>query len=241
MRAFGALVRPIRYGYMAGGPRNPGSGLTPKDLAARHPRLYHVADPGALPGILRHGLLPTSALLSLFEVPAAERPAIERRRRPASVPLRHPAHGTAVITDNLPLSEAALEACLDDRLAPADWLGILNGRVFFWPDEESLGRLLGARLNRGRQRLVLVADTLGLARRHQGRMELAAINTGSTIRRPARRGLSTFTPLLRHDYEAWRRLRGGLDRIREVTVVGGVADIADHLVEHRVVGGGGRA
>jgi uncharacterized protein DUF7002 len=237
MRAFGTLVPPIRRGYMAGRPRRPGSGLTPEDLAARHPRLYHVADPAALPGILRHGLLPTSALLSLFEVPEADRPAIERRRRPAGVALSHPVHGRAVITDNLPLSEAALEACLDDGLAPADWLGILNGRVFFWPDEESLGRLLGARLNRRRERLVLVLDTLSLARRHQRRVELAAINTGSTIRRPARRGLSTFTPLLRHDYLTWRRLRGGLDRIREVTVVGGVADVADHLVEHRSVGG----
>jgi hypothetical protein len=208
-------------------------------LAAKHPRLYHVADPGALPGILRHGLLPTSDLLSLFEVPSADRHAIERRRRPASVPLRHPVHGEAVVTDNLPLSEAALALCLDDGLAPGDWLALLNSRVFFWPDEEGLGRLLGARLNRNRERLVLVLDTLGLARRHQRRMELAAINTGSTIRRPARRGLSTFVPLLRHDYEAWRRLRGGLDRIREVTVVGGVPDAAEHLIEHRFVAGRG--
>lgn len=211
--------------------------MTPEDLAARHPRLYHVADPGALPGILRHGLLPTSDLLRLFGVAGAERFALERRRRPASVRLSHPEHGEAVITDNLPLSEAALEACLDDGLAPADWLAILNGRVFFWPDEDGLARLLGARLNRGRPRLVLVLDTLGLARRHHGRIELSAINTGSTIRRPARRGLSTFTPLRLHDYEGWRRLRGGLDRIREVTVVGGVGDVGDHLVEHRIVEG----
>lgn len=193
--------------------------------------------PGSLPSILRHGLLPTSGLLALFEVPDAERAAIERKRRPAGIVLKHPMHGEAAITDNLPLSEAVLRLCLDDGLEPADWLAILNGRVFFWPDEESLGRLLGARLNRGRERSVLVLDTLGLARRHAERMELAAINTGSTIRRPARRGLSTFTPLRRHGYEAWRRLRGGLDRIREVTVVGAVPDVADHLVEHRRVVG----
>lgn len=211
--------------------------MSPEDLAAVHPRLYHVADPGALPGILRHGLLPTSGLLTLFEVPEAERRAIERRRRPESVRLTHPEHGEAVITDNLPLSEAALEACLDDGLTPADWLLLLNSRVFFWPDEEGLARLLGARLNRNRDRLVLVLDTLGVARRHHRRMELSAINTGSTIRRPARRGLSTFTPLGRHGCEAWRRLRGGRDRIREVTVVGGVADVGEHLVGHYVAPG----
>jgi hypothetical protein len=213
--------------------------LSPEELAAKHPRLYHVTDPGALEGILRHGLLPTSGLLSLFEVPEADRHLIERRRRPASVRLTHPAHGEAVITDNLPLSETALEACLDDGLAPGDWLAILNERVFFWPDEHSLARLLGAKLNRDRDRLVLVLDTLGVARRHGQRMALSAINTGSTIRRPARRGLSTFVPLCLHDYEAWRRLRGGRDRIREVTVVGGVAQVADHLVEHYRVPGRG--
>lgn len=211
--------------------------MTPEDLAALHPRLYHLTDPGALPGILRHGLLPTSALLSLFEVTGPERHAVERRRRPESVRLSHPEHGEAVITDNLPLSEAALGACLDDGLTPEEWLLLLNGRVFFWPDEESLARLLNARLNRGRERLVLVLDTLGVARRHHRRIELAAINTGSTIRRPARRGLSTFTPLGLHGYEAWRRLRGGRDRIREVTVVGGVADAAEHLVGHYVAPG----
>lgn len=220
-----------------GGP--PGRALSPEDLAAKHPRLYHVTDPDARPGILRHGLLPTSGLLSLFEVPAADRPAIERRRRPAGVTLTHRVHGSAVITDNLPLSEAALASCLDDGLAPGDWLAMLNERVFFWPDQESLGRLLSARLNRRRDRLVLVLDTLSLARRHGRRMELSAINTGSTIRKTARRGLATFVPLGLHSYGAWRRLRGGLDRIREVTVVGGVDDVADHLIEHRRVPGRG--
>lgn len=209
--------------------------LTPEDLAALHPRLYHIGDPRGLPGILRHGLLSTSRLLDLFDVPRAEQRALERARRPASVPLRHQHLGEAILTDNVPLSEVALEKCLDDGLKPGDWLALLNRRVFFWPDEQSLRGLLGARLNRGRERLVLVVDTLSLARRYAGRIELAPINTGSTIRKPARRGKATFTPLLRYDYEAWRRLRGGRDRIREVTVLDGIVPITDHLIEHRVV------
>lgn len=123
--------------------------MSPEDLAAKHPRLYHLTDPVALPGILRHGLLPTSGLLSLFEVPQADRVAIERRRRSAGVPITHPIHGTAVITDNLPLSETALTSCLDDDLSPEDWLLLLNQRVFFWPDEENLGGHRNARMNRG--------------------------------------------------------------------------------------------
>ncbi len=207
--------------------------MSPEDLARRHPRLYHLTNPGALPGILRHGLLPTSLLLSLFEVPSADRPKIERKRRPSSVPLWHDVHGKAVITDNVPLSEVALQKCLDDGLTPEKWLIMLNSRVFFWPDEASLGRLVSARLNRGRDLLVLVVDALSLARHH--RLELSPINSGSTIRRPARRGLSTFVPMDRHDYATWQQLRGGRDRVREVTVVGGVADITDHLVRHYTI------
>ncbi len=208
--------------------------MSPEDLAARHPRLYHVAAPGAAAGIRRHGLLPTSALLTLFEVPLAARRTIEGERRTASVTLTHPVHGRAIITDNLPLIMPSLSACLDDRLRVSDWLRILNERVFFWPDEAGLARLLGARVNRRRDREVLVFDTLSLATRHAERMDLCAINSGATMRRAARRGLSTFVPLQSHGYETWRRLRGRRDRLCEVTVRGGVPDIADHLVEVRL-------
>ena len=209
--------------------------MTPEQLAERHPRLYHVTAPGAWEGIKRHGLLPTSRLLDLFEVPAAERALIEGARRPASLPVAHPVHGVATITDNAPLNMKCLAACLDDGLTPADWLRRLNERVFFWADERGLARLLGARLNRGRARDVLVVDTRSLARAHHARVELSAINSGAALRRAARRGLHTFTPMGAHSYEAWRRLRGKLDRVLEVTVVGGCRDIADHVVAVRRV------
>ena len=212
--------------------------MTPEDLAERHPRLFHLTGPEAVPGILRHGLLPTSDLLSLFEIAAEDRSRIECARRPASVQLTHPVHGRATITDNLPLSMTALSSCLDDQMSPVDWLRTLNRRVFFWADQAGLSRLLGARLNRGRERAVLVLDTLTLARRYAEHIELSPINSGATLRRAARRGRATFTPMPLHGYEAWRRLRGGRDRILEVTSVVGITDVADHLVDVRRVTGG---
>jgi len=209
--------------------------VTPEDLANRHPRLFHVTRPDSVAGILARGLLPTSGLLDLFEVTGERRAAIERRRRPGSVVLHHPAQGSATVTDQLPMTEAALERCLDDGLAPSDWLVLLNARVFFWADEAGLARLLGARMNRGRALAVLVLDTLGLVSAHAERVELSPINSGATMRRPARRGLGTFTPLLALPYGEWSRRRGGRDRVLEVTVVGGVPDVSRHVLEVRRV------
>ena len=44
-------------------------GMSPEDLAARYPCLYHVTGPSAFDGIKRHGLLPTNELLTLYSVP----------------------------------------------------------------------------------------------------------------------------------------------------------------------------
>jgi hypothetical protein len=84
-----------------------------------------------------------------------------------------------------------------------------------------------------------VLDTLSVAQQNGEQMELSPINSGSARRLPARRGLSTFTPLLRHDYPTWQWLRNKAtaDHIVELTVVGGVDDITDHLVERRLVSG----
>ncbi len=209
--------------------------MTPEELAGRHPRLFHVTSPGAWESIVRHGLLPACDLVDLFAPDRGQPDDLLATRRPAEVVLDHPLHGQAILNDNLPLSERALAACLDDGLRARDWLRLLNQRVFFWSDESGLQRLLGARMNRGRPREVLVFDTLALVAAHADRVEISPINSGATIRRPARRGLATFTPLGAMTYAAWRRRRGRLDRVVEVVVRGGVPDIQRYLLDRRTV------
>ena len=207
-----------------------GRGVTPAELAERHSRLYHLTRPEAWPAIAQHGLWSTSALLDRAGLDPPARAAIEQTCRPRAVSLVGHAFGDVVLNDQSPMSDRALAGCLDDGLVPADWLRLLNGRVFFWADEAGLARLLGARANRGRAVLVLTLDTLALAEAYGGRMALSAINSGATIRRPARRGLSTFTPLGAGSYAEWARLRGRRDRVLEVTVEGGVVDLERFMV-----------
>ena len=210
--------------------------MTPDELAALHPRLYHVTAPGGIEGIRRHGLLSARAILDRLGVEGEERERLLTRRRATEVALSRPGRGAFTINDNLPLTEAALETCLDDGIAPAEWLRALNDRVYFWPSEKRLATLLGARMNRDRAREVIVFDALPLARAHAERVRLSPINGGSTIRKPARRGRATYAPLLEHGWEEWRRLRGRLDAIAEVAIEGAVPDAAEHVVEVRRVG-----
>lgn len=205
--------------------------MTPEELAERHPKLYHVTEPGAWPSIKLHGLLSTSRLLDLFEAEGPERNRLEMELRAVFAPLSHPVHGKVVLNDQSPMRDKALKSCLDDGLAPCDWLKLLNSRVFFWPSEERLLGHLNARLNRIRSREVIIVDTLKLAKAHAAEIELCPINSGVTFRKAARRGKNTFTPLLKYSYAEWRKLRGQKDKIQEITVLHQVLDIADLVID----------
>jgi len=202
--------------------------MSPKDLSARHPVLYHLTAIENVSGIMANGLLPTACVLDLFGVAAELRAEIESQCRPLHVPLQHAVHGQAIITDNSPLSMKALATCLDDGFLPIDWLAELNRRVFFWVDKVGVESLLNARRNRLRDMAVLELDTLQVAERYYAAIQLCAINSGATIRKPVRRGPSTFTPMGPYTYTEWQRLRGGRDTIREVTLMGGLSDVPQY-------------
>ncbi|MDZ4323201.1 MAG: hypothetical protein U1A05_03845, partial [Alphaproteobacteria bacterium] len=186
--------------------------------------------------IKQNGLLSTTRLLDLFEIDKEKRIIIEEKRRPSSLVIEHSRYGRAIINDNLPLNEKSLANCLDHGLTPADWLRVLNSRVFFWASKEGLDRLLGARLNRNRVREILVVDTLSLAKAYADHIELCPINSGATIRKAARRGLNTFSPLGHYSFNEWSRLRGQRDHIHEITVRDAVPDIANHILDVSSVG-----
>jgi len=215
--------------------------MTPDELAKRFAQVFHVCEPGVHTSIARLGLLSSEALLDRFGIGGTRRRTLLSSRRERGVPISHPAHGSAVLNDNSPLSDRALTRCLDDGLTPAEWLEMLNARVFFWPTERRLASLLAARLNRCREREVLVFDTRRLLAPCWEAVSLSPINSGSTIRRPARRGLATFTPASGITYRDWQRLRGGRDSVAEITVDEAVPHAADALVDVRRVPAGYRS
>ncbi|HVF00748.1 MAG TPA: hypothetical protein VNA27_05335 [Rubrobacteraceae bacterium] len=148
--------------------------------------------------IRKHGLLSTSALLDRFEIEDEQRFTIESARRPEIVRIEHPEHGVALVRDNKPMQEKALERCLVD-MTPREWYEHLNRRVFFWVERKRLLKLLGARAYRDRPHLVLEVETAGLLERHAEQVSLSPINSGATFALgPAPRGPDTFRRIAGH-------------------------------------------
>ena len=207
--------------------------MTPERFCEVYPRLYHMAEAAAWPSIQRHGLLSTSALLDLYGITGAERERIERQRRAAAIAVEHPEYGVTFINDQHPMTDATLAPALID-MTPSEWYAHLNARVFFWVSEVRLARLLNT--YRQRDKIVLVLDSAKVLARHVAQTMLSPINSGFSLRFPQRRGRATFQSLADYPFDAWVRKRGVADAVAECTVLGGVADVAEALVEIRKVG-----
>jgi hypothetical protein len=211
--------------------------MDPEQIAEYYPRLFHMANVGSWPSIRRDGLLSTRSLVDLYEVDGELREEILTTRRRKSIPLEHPELGTAVVRDQLPLREKALERCLTD-MTLQEWLETLNSRVFFWLDEPHLEGLLGAKAYREGAHDVIIVDTAALVAREGSEVRLSPINSGSTLYNPRPRGSQTFMSIADYPF-AERRSARGKDAIIELAVDGGVGQIEEVAVqvERRRCGG----
>lgn len=196
------------------------------ELTRLYPKLFHMADPEAWPGIARHGLLSTQALLDLYEVPEPQRRRLLGQHRPRSVPLSHPLHGAAVVRDQKPLHPGKLAACLTDGTTVEQWLQALNSNVFFWLQSERLERLLAARAYRNHDHLVVTVDTDRLlAAVPRDAVTLSRINSGATVFRAVPRGAATFQPIEQFPHPPRRRALASASDVAELCVAWGVPDI----------------
>ena len=172
--------------------------MTPEQLIARYPRLFHMSEGGSWPSIQRHGLLSTTALLDLFEIDGQERSRIETEWRVRAISIQHHEYGTAVIRDQGPMPPHTLAPLLDG-LTPSNWYELINRKSFFWATEDRLGRFLNAAPYRRQVHEVITVDTQGMVERHFERISLSSFNTGVSSFGPEhRRGVNSFRRVDEH-------------------------------------------
>lgn len=199
-------------------------------IAARWPRLFHMAEAGSWPSVERHGLLSTTALLDLFAITGARRDAIESARRPESVSITHADHGTAWIRDNKPINETVLRRTLVG-MTEAEWYRTLNGRVFFWLSTKRLDTLRNAPPYKSRAHDILTLDTEALLESHGDEIELAHLNSGAV--HPSAtypRGTGTFCTIADYPWQA-RTAIAPYEPIVELTVPYALRDASSFVLE----------
>jgi hypothetical protein len=171
-------------------------------------------------------------LLAVVGVEPDARLRVSRQHRPAPVGLS----ADIVITDQRPMPPAALRRCLAEGCTPEDWYALLNSKVFFWFDPDRLNRQRAA--GGSPAAVVLVMDTGTLLGRHADRVALTPINSGAAMRRPARRGPSSFVPLAAWRESGWEsearalgtRPRPRSHRPAELTIADAVPDALECVV-----------
>ncbi len=196
-------------------------------------RVFHMADTANWPSIQRDGLLSTAALVRRAGlVGKAAAPFLGYRDGQRTLPT-----GESV-RDQRPMPPIALERCLDPGMTPAAWYALVNSMVFFWLDEERLGRHRHACATRSQ--IVLVIDAHALAERHGTRAFVTPFNAGNARRAAATRGKRTFTPLKHWIDQGWTSEAAPGQKPRpprhppaELAIRDAVADILSMVVETR--------
>jgi len=169
-------------------------------------------------------------LLDLFEVSGSSREALEANRRYDSITMHHKRYGEAVIRDNKPMDDAGLVRALTD-MAPEEWYRTLNRKVFFWPSEERLNRLLTARFNRSDNHCVIAVNTRRLVSDYHDKIWLCPINSGTTAKpRPQPRGTQTFRRICDYPFNDWsRKRRSCIKAVAELAVDYSVPNVRDYV------------
>lgn len=199
-----------------------------KDLAARYPTFFHMAERDTWPSIKENGLLSTSAVLDRYNVQGQRRVELEEGHRPTKIRIGDAENGI-VLRDQIPMPPARLADALVDGTTPAQWYRFLNGRVFLWAQKKRLLGLLQARHYRNLEHDVLTIDAAALLDDYSDKVWLCRMNSGNTWPMPHRRGMDDFKRI--HDYPM--RARGGAPakEVVEVVVDYAVPDISKYVVQ----------
>lgn len=210
--------------------------MTRDDLVKTYPRLYHMAHDGAWPAIRQNGLLSVAALLDLYGIKGERRDGLFSQHRPESERIDADGLPGAVIRDQKPMRDSALQKCLQDGMTPSDWYRHLNTKSFMWLSRERVWSLLGARAYRDKLQSVLTLDTAKLVEQYEDRIWLSPMNSGSTIYSPLPRGINTFRRI--NDFPFDDRKKQGRAKganVVELLIDHGIPDVANYvLAVHKV-------
>lgn len=190
--------------------------VNPEQFLHRCPALWHVAPAGAWATIRETGLRTAAQLIAASDLEPDERRAMEETPRPDAVTLQ--VDGAEVrLRDQAPLLKADLSAVLEPGISVADWVQLLNRRVYLFADRTAMDKLLTKYIELDGAQEVISFSPRRLLDTAPFQIELAAQNTGALARRSGQyKGRDTFLSISRSPDK----------RPAEVTIVDGLEDLA---------------
>lgn len=212
--------------------------MNEETLIAHYPRLFHMAHDGAWPSLEAHGLMSVEALVDQYGVKEPVRTQLLARHRPESVPIEADGLPGAVVRDQKPMSNSALNKCLQAGITPEQWYAYLNSYSFFWLHPNRVWRLINGDAYRGSHQTVLTIETASLVEKYRDTIRLSPINSGSTLFNPQPRSFETFMTIENFPFEQRKKGRPLENVVSELVVKHSVPDLKEHvLAVHRVKSG----
>ena len=212
------------------GPYRNSVAMNVEELVSAFPVLYHATVGGRWGAIRDHGLWTAEQIVRTAGCDPQSADLILSTRRERAVQLTHPILGEVTVRDQAPLRPGVLQLCLTD-LSVAQWLSLLNNRVFFWLHPSRVSTLLSGRRNKDLEHDVIAVNTASFVKAHGERIRLSPINSGAALYpNAAHRGSQTFHTIADYPYAQRRLTRGVSASIAELAVADGVSDIAAYTI-----------
>ena len=190
--------------------------VTPEQFLTRCPSLWHVAPSGAWATIKERGLMTAAQLIDAADLDEEQRSELHEMPRRHAVPLRVN-DADVVLRDQGPLFKADLASLLEPEMTPADWVRLLNRRVYLFTTKAAMQKVLDKYVASDGAQEVISFSPRRLLDAVQFRIELAAQNSGAIARRSdPYKGRDAFLSISRS------RDR----RPAEVTIVDGLDDLS---------------
>lgn len=190
--------------------------MTPEQFLTRCPSLWHVAPPGSWATIKEMGLLTAAQLIDAAELDEERRSELHEMPRRHPVPLRV-SDADVVLRDQGPLFKADLESFLEPGVTVADWVKLLNRRVYLFTNKAAMQKVLAKYVESDGAQDVITISPRRLLETMRPKIELSAQNAGAIARRTdPYKGRDTFLSISR-----------SRDRQpAEVTIVDGLDDLS---------------
>ncbi len=201
----GAVVRATRF-LARRAPAWHGCCVTPERFLARCPTIWHVAAGGAWDIIKVLGLRTAQQLIVQADLDSDTREELLTTPRRVAVPLT--VDGAKVtLRDQGPLCGVRnLRSKLHDGLEVADWIRILNARVYFFTDRAARQKILQKYVALDGAQDVLTISPLRLLTTAGPRLKLSDRNTGAIARKAEPyKGINTFVSVARFRIESQQR------------------------------------